>query len=448
MGGIVPKLAHHAHMRNLPSVVQEAIQRANLGEQGIQAIDLIAVTRGPGLAHSLGVGLNAAKTLAAALNKPLIGVHHMEAHALTARLTTQDPDHVSHYSSQERTPEPTSAASTTATITTSNPATTTRTASFALSSTQNDSNKTLIGSDPYPSFPFLTLLVSGGHTMLLIAHSVNRYTTLATTVDDSIGDAFDKTARELQIPWITGRAGGPGASLEEFAKRAKNPKRYLDQLPIPMSLRNNKREMKFSFAGLKAAVTRIVQQETEQAVLDGSAAGLRPDEIIFMDEDKRRDLAAGFQYCAVTHLGQKVAQGLDQCREQGLDISSLVISGGVGRNATVRSKMEQICDPEMTRPDQPQHQYQQHQPGQNQDKSSSSSSISKNKKKSKTDQKSKEPRRRVQVICPPPKLCTDNAVMIAWTGIERFKLGLVDPYDIDIVPKWPLDMLGTGTVPE
>ncbi|KAK3814584.1 MAG: glycoprotease family-domain-containing protein [Linnemannia elongata] len=315
MGGIVPKLAHHAHMRNLPSVVQEAIQSAGLGEQGIQAVDIIAVTRGPGLAHSLGVGLNAAKTLAAALNKPLIGVHHMEAHALTARLTTRDPDYqpVDQDSSASESSIP-------------------------------------VGSDPYPSFPFLTLLVSGGHTLLLVAHSVDRYTTLATTVDDSIGEAFDKTARELDIPWLPGRAGGPGASLEELAKSSSNPGRYLDRLPIPLSLRSSKSEMKFSFAGLKSAVTRIVNQE-------------------------KADLAAGFQHCAVTHLCQKVEQALVDCHEQGLDISSLVISGGVGRNVTLRSKM-------------------------------------------------------------------------AWTGLERYQKGLVDPYDIDIVPKWPLDMLGTGVVPE
>ncbi|KAF9929151.1 hypothetical protein FBU30_001828 [Linnemannia zychae] len=393
MGGIVPKLAHHAHMRNLPSVVQEAIQSAGLGEQGIQAIDVIAVTRGPGLAHSLGVGLNAAKTLAAALNKPLIGVHHMEAHALTARLTTQNPDLSDNQD---------------------------------ISTSESDATS---GSAPYPPFPFLTLLVSGGHTLLLIAHSVDRYTTLATTVDDSIGEAFDKTARELNIPWLPGRAGGPGASLEEFAKGSTNPDRYLHRLPIPLSLRTSKNEMKFSFAGLKSAITRIVNREK-------MASGVGE-----MEESKRRDLAAGFQHCAVTHLCQKVEQALVDCHEQGIDISSLVISGGVGRNATLRRKMDEICS-----------------------RFEYGSAViadklsSKEKKRLKRDSRNitaattetvpTKPAKSVQVICPPPKLCTDNAVMIAWTGLERYQLGLVDPYDIDIVPKWPLDMLGTGVVPE
>ncbi|KAG9323386.1 hypothetical protein KVV02_002536 [Mortierella alpina] len=392
MGGIVPKLAHHAHMRNLPDVVKEAIQKAGLGERGIQEIDIIAVTRGPGLAHCLGVGLNAAKTLAAALNKPLIGVHHMEAHALTARLTTVDPDlKVVGQDGDHAT------------------------------ATKASKGYVPAGSAPHPQFPFLTLLVSGGHTLLLVAHSVDRYTTLATTVDDSIGEAFDKTARQLDIPWLPGRAGGPGASLEEFAKSSQNPLRYLDQLPIPMSLRTNKRLMKFSFAGLKSAVTRIVDQEKAS-----SPTGE-------MDEEKRKDLAAGFQHCAVTHLCQKVEQGLVDCHEQGMQISSLVISGGVGRNATLRSKMDEICS---------EFEYKE---------------FNKSNKKSLSETKStsqsaptvaQRTRRSVRVICPPPKLCTDNAVMIAWTGLERYQQGLVDPYDIDIVPKWPLDMLGTGVVPE
>ncbi|KAF9365290.1 hypothetical protein BGX34_010596 [Mortierella sp. NVP85] len=387
MGGIVPKLAHHAHMRHLPEVVQEAIQKAGLGGD-IQKIDVIAVTRGPGLAHSLGVGLNAAKTLAAALNKPLIGVHHMEAHALTARLTTENPS-----LAKDRSAPPLS-----------------------------DASAHLLGSDPYPLFPFLTLLVSGGHTLLLIAHSVNRYTTLANTVDDSIGEAFDKSARELEIPWLPGRAGGPGASLEAFAKGSQNPTRYLDRLPIPMSLRSSKQEMKFSFAGLKSALARIVLQE--------KAAGI-------LDEQRRMDLAAGFQHCAVTHLCQKVEQGLHTCHARGIQITSLVISGGVGRNATLRAKMEELCqkyEDDISKP--------------NKEKmhgSRKSPTISDLQPTSSLSSLDRQP---VRVICPPPKLCTDNAVMIAWTGLERFKEGLVDPYDIDIVPKWPLDLLGTGIVPE
>ncbi|KAG0287275.1 hypothetical protein BGZ96_008796 [Linnemannia gamsii] len=370
MGGIVPKLAHHAHMRNLPSVVQEAIQSAGLGEQGIQAVDIIA-------------------TLAAALNKPLIGVHHMEAHALTARLTTREPDQPNDHH-------------------------------------VNDSESGVpIGSNPYPFFPFLTLLVSGGHTLLLVAHSVDRYTTLATTVDDSIGEAFDKTARELDIPWLPGRAGGPGASLEEFAKGSSDPGRYLERLPIPLSLRSSKGEMKFSFAGLKSAVTRIVKQEKA-----ASPSGE-------MGESKRQDLAAGFQHCAVTHLCQKVEQALVDCHDKGLDISSLVISGGVGRNATLRSRMDEICG--------------RFECGGAIATDKMSSKEKKRLKRASTNSTPKEAMkavRPVRVICPPPKLCTDNAVMIAWTGLERYQQGLVDPYDIDIVPKWPLDMLGTGVVPE
>ncbi|KAF9915608.1 hypothetical protein BX616_005752 [Lobosporangium transversale] len=420
MGGIVPKLAHHAHMRNLPEAVKEAIQKADLGERGIQEIDIVAVTRGPGLAHCLGVGLNAAKTLAAALNKPLIGVHHMEAHALTARLTTTATLD-SKFDFKEKDIEKT------------------------LSQKQQQQEQHAIEADPYPPFPFLTLLVSGGHTLLLVAHSVDHYTTLATTVDDSIGEAFDKTARELDIPWLSGRAGGPGASLEQFAKESKHPHRYLDQLPIPMSLRSSKHEMKFSFAGLKSAVTRIVHREKDSAAASASTAAdstiTTPNSTTttttaaVMDEERKRDLAAGFQYCAIEHLCQKVEQGLHNCHKQGLEISSLVISGGVGRNATLRRKMEEICG-----------RFEHHhivKPAATVAAATANSSqatiapvILSGKK------------RHVRVICPPPKLCTDNAVMIAWTGLERYQRGLIDPYDIDIIPKWPLDMLGTGVVPE
>ncbi|KAF9165541.1 S-glutathionyl-(chloro)hydroquinone reductase [Actinomortierella ambigua] len=405
MGGIVPKLAHHAHMQQLPNVVREAIQAARL-PNGLADIDVVAVTRGPGLAHSLGVGLNAAKSLAAALDRPLIGVHHMEAHALTARLTTMPLA-----MEQWKTPLEEEAA-------------------FGEAMRQR--------ATPSPPFPFLTLLVSGGHTLLLVAHSVDRYTTLATTVDNSIGEAFDKTARELAIPWLPGRSGGPGASLEAWAKQSQRPDRFVDRLPIPMRLRDSKHEMKFSFAGLRSAVTRVAAEcrevEKEQ---DGDAW--------------RQDLAAAFQYCAVTHLCLKVEQGLEWCHEQGLDISSLVISGGVGRNVYLRTKMEEVCS---------KFEFKGQESGgaggakvskaekKKQKKAAAAAAAAEAALGEEASLVAKSPRRSVQVVCPPLKLCTDNAVMIAWTGIERYREGLFDPYDIDIIPKWPLDMLGTGKIPE
>ncbi|KAG0231670.1 hypothetical protein BGW41_002135 [Actinomortierella wolfii] len=410
MGGIVPKLAHHAHMQQLPIVVREAIQAANL-PNGLSDIDVVAVTRGPGLAHSLGVGLNAAKSLAAALDRPLIGVHHMEAHALTARLTTPH-DHIGQWKS-----------------------TLEEEAAFG--------EAMRLRATPYPPFPFLTLLVSGGHTLLLVAHDVDHYTTLATTVDDSIGDAFDKTARELAVPWLPGRSGGPGASLEQFAKTSRRPERFVERLPIPMRLRNSKHEMKFSFAGLKSSVARIAAEYREKQ----ARGELDEEEKETMGEDGteawRRDLAASFQACAVTHLCQKVEQGLEMCHQQGLNISSLVISGGVGRNVYLRSKIEEVCAKFEFK-------------GQDVPGVKLTKSEKKAAKKAAAAMGSTEksatvnttPRRSVQVICPPLKWCTDNAVMIAWTGIERYRKGLFDPYDIDIIPKWPLDMLGTGKIPE
>ncbi|KAF9969886.1 hypothetical protein BGZ73_007564 [Actinomortierella ambigua] len=405
MGGIVPKLAHHAHMQQLPGAIREAIQAAQL-PNGLADIDVIAVTRGPGLAHSLGVGLNAAKSLAAALDRPLIGVHHMEAHALTARLTTMPTEMGSQQTLLEEEEEE--------------------------EGDEADLDKVLRlqAVTPTPPFPFLTLLVSGGHTLLLVAHSVDRYSTLATTVDNSIGEVFDKAARELAIPWLPGRSGGPGASLEAWAKQSRQPERFVSRLPIPMRLRDSKYEMKFSFAGLRSAITRVAAECREK-----------------QDEDRdawTQDLAAAFQYCAVTHLCNKVEQGLEWCHEQGMDISSLVISGGVGRNVYLRSRMEGVCAKFEFK-------------GQEAGGADLSKAEKKKLKKAaaaaaasgeEPSLAAKSPRRSVQVICPPLKLCTDNAVMIAWTGIERYREGLFDPYDIDIIPKWPLDMLGTGKIPE
>ncbi|KAJ1908200.1 Mitochondrial tRNAs modification protein, partial [Tieghemiomyces parasiticus] len=198
-GGIVPIEAVRKHVENMPFVVKEALDRSGLG---IADVDAVAVTRGPGISSCLSVGLNAAKTLAAVANKPLIGVHHMEAHALTARLCFPDQIH----------------------------------------------------------FPFLSLLISGGHTLLLIVHDVNRYTQLGTTRDDSVGDAFDKVARALQLPWKSGRGGGAGAALEAAARHG-DPAHLAYKLKVPMSINHQVSSLDFSFSGLKADVFRRVDQQ-------------------------------------------------------------------------------------------------------------------------------------------------------------------------------------------
>ncbi|KAI7869523.1 glycoprotease family-domain-containing protein [Spinellus fusiger] len=314
MGGIVPTLASLGHSRHMPDVICRALQQAGLG---IQDMDAIAVTRGPGLPPCLPVGLNAAKSLAAVHQLPLIGVHHMEAHALTARLTTPIP----------------------------------------------------------PQFPFVTLLISGGHTLLLTVHGLGDYTVLGSTIDCAVGEAIDKTSRLLQLAWVPGRRGGPGAALEQAAHQG-NADRFLSRLPTPL-LQRRKSEVAFSFSGLRTAMADLVEQVQPQQYQDTC------------------DLAAAFQMVCVRHIEQKLKVALDQqVVSSRLPLTALVVSGGVASNALFRSRLEAVASA-----------YQ------------------------------------LPLVCPPPQYCTDNGVMIAWTGIERLQAGLVDDYTITTLPRWPLESL-------
>ncbi|KAG2218205.1 hypothetical protein INT45_008674 [Circinella minor] len=307
MGGIVPTLASLGHSRHLPNVICETLDRANVS---IADIDAIAVTRGPGLPPCLPVGLNAAKTLAAVNKKPLIGVHHMEAHALTARLTT-----------------PT-------------------------------------------SFPFMTLLISGGHTLLLTANGLGDYDQLGTTLDTAVGEAIDKVARALKLDW-EGQSS-PGPALERVASRG-DPTRF--QLPMPM-LQRKKSVIAFSFSGLKTSVERLIQDQVKI-------------------EQDINDIAAAFQLTCIRHIEQKLRLALHQEMIMNKKpLTALVVSGGVASNKMFRSKLEQVAG-----------------------------SYD------------------IPLVCPPPQLCTDNGVMIAWAGLERLEAGLLDEYTITTLPKWPIESL-------
>jgi N6-L-threonylcarbamoyladenine synthase len=260
----------------------------------------------------LGVASSAAKTLAAALNKPLVGVHHMQAHALTPTLTSA--------------PNP-------------------------------------------PTFPFLTLLVSGGHTLLVLVSSVSQFRILATTLDESIGRVFDKVSRMLALPWS---AKGPGASLEEFV--AASP--VNDDL-APLMPRTMPGVLSFSFAGLHSAVERFVTARGGGAALDLSS---------------KHAIASAFQKAAVGQLENKVMLALKWCRDQGLGVRHLVVSGGVASNSYLRDRLINASrqDP-------------------------------------------------VSLVFPPPGLCTDNAVMIGWASMHRFLSEDTDEYSILIRPKWSID---------
>src|SRR6187399_322948 len=237
-GGVVPELASRDHVRRVLPLAQSILAEAGLT---LADVDGIAYTRGPGLAGALLVGASVANALGFALGKPVIGVHHMEGHLLSPLLA-----------------------------------------------------------EPKPEFPFVALLVSGGHTQLMRVDGVGRYRLLGETVDDAAGEAFDKTASLLGL----GYPGGP--ALARLAESG-NAKRY--ELPRP---KINSGDLDFSFSGLKTAVLTKIRQ-------------LAP-----LDDTARADLAASFQAAVVDVLVAKCLQSLDT---EGLQ--RLVVAGGVGANASL-----------------------------------------------------------------------------------------------------------------
>jgi N6-L-threonylcarbamoyladenine synthase len=253
-GGVVPEIAARAHAELLDGIIVRALDTAKLT---LGEVDGIAATAGPGLIGGVMVGLVSAKALALACAKPLIAVNHLEAHALSARL----------------------AAGT--------------------------------------AFPFLLLLISGGHCQLMAAEGVGRYRLYGATIDDAVGEAFDKTAKLLGLPY----PGGP--EIERLAVRGRAG-RYA--LPRPMLGREG---ADFSFSGLKTAIRLIVEAE-------------RP-----LDEAAKADLAAGFQAVIVDVLSDRVRNAMEQFRtEYGNknDTMNFVAAGGVAANSAVRTALQALCE--------------------------------------------------------------------------------------------------------
>ncbi|KAG9220873.1 hypothetical protein CCMSSC00406_0002527 [Pleurotus cornucopiae] len=261
-GGIHPTVAIEAHQRNMPRAIRTALSDARLS---VNDVDGIAYTRGPGIGGCLSVGSNAAKNIAAALNKPLVGVHHMQAHALTPLLTSPPRDS--------------------------------------------------------PEFPYLTILVSGGHTLLLLATSLTKFRILATTADESIGRTFDKVGRILEMQWGT---HGPAASLEHFASLAL-PEEIANAPAFP---RPFWRKPAFSYASLHSTVERHVH----------SLGGVNN-----LDVSARRGLAHAFQKSAVDQLEDKLSQALLWCANHSADVRGVVVSGGVASNQYLRSRLDEFC---------------------------------------------------------------------------------------------------------
>jgi len=255
-GGVVPELASRDHIRRVVPLARQVLDEAGVA---LAAVDLIAYTRGPGLAGALLVGAGVACALATALDRPLLGVHHLEGHLLSPFLSA----------------------------------------------------------DP-PEFPFVALLVSGGHTQLMRVDAVGQYRLLGETVDDAAGEAFDKSAKLMGLPY----PGGP-----QLSRLAEGGQADAFELPRPML---HSGDLDFSFAGLKTAVrTHVVRL----GWLDEPAALEAPDQ-----QARRADLAASTQAAIVEVLVRKSLAALKQT-----GLKRLVVAGGVGANRHLRDQLNQAC---------------------------------------------------------------------------------------------------------
>jgi N6-L-threonylcarbamoyladenine synthase len=242
-GGVVPELASRDHIRRIVPLAREALARAG---RGLADVDLIAYTEGPGLAGALLVGASVAAGLGIALGRPVVGIHHLEGHLLSPLLA-----------------------------------------------------------EPRPDFPFVALLVSGGHTQLMAVEGVGRYALLGETVDDAAGEAFDKTASLLGLAY----PGGP--ALARLAE-AGNPRRFA--FPRPMLAGD---DLDFSFSGLKTAALHCVRKHE-------------------LDDALRADVAASFQAAVVDVLAAKCLRALEST-----GMGRLVVAGGVGANSALRERLAQ-----------------------------------------------------------------------------------------------------------
>jgi N6-L-threonylcarbamoyladenine synthase len=307
--GVVPEIAARAHMQNLKYAVTEGLSKAGVP---LNEIDAIAATSGPGLIGGVIVGCMVGKALASSLNKPFIAINHLEGHALTARL----------------------------------------------------SNKV--------SYPFLLLLASGGHCQFVQVTGLKQYKILGETLDDAVGEAFDKVAKMMNL----GFPGGP--EIERLAKLGRGNKYHL---PRPLL---GKAGCDMSFSGLKTAVRLLIGSFTE------------------LNNEIKADIAASFQSTVQEVLSSKLQAAIEAyssanptfAKEVHSNTKTIVLAGGVAANQAIRSSLQEVAA-----------------------------------------------RNGFSFVAPPPALCTDNAAMIAWAGIERLQAGLTSGLDFSPKARWSLESL-------
>jgi len=303
-GGVVPEIASRAHLEILDHIIARALKDADIS---LAELDGIAATAGPGLIGGVMVGLTTAKALALGAGKPLIAVNHLMGHALTARLTHG------------------------------------------------------------VAFPFLLLLVSGGHCQLVGVGGTNDFRLYGSTIDDAVGEAFDKTAKILGLPY-------PGGPAVEAAAKSGNPRAY--DLPRPLLHKrggrgatiNNRAD--FSFSGLKTAVRQLAEQEH---------IGIE-------------DASASFQAAVIDILCDRSRIAMDMFRRDFPQGNAFVVAGGVAANQAIGEALTRLTRAES-----------------------------------------------FEIRIPPPRLCTDNAAMIAWAGVERLSdRAAGDSLSISPRARWPL----------
>lgn len=304
-GGVVPEIAARAHADLADTVVARALAASGVT---FNQIDAIAATSGPGLIGGVLVGMMTGKALAMATGKPFLPVNHLEGHALSPRIASDCP------------------------------------------------------------FPYLLVLVSGGHCQILDVRGLGNYKRLGTTIDDAAGEAFDKTAKLLGL----GFPGGP--ALEKLA-RSGNP----NAVPLPRPLMNRP-GLDMSFAGLKTAAARAITAEPLTA-------------------QRKADIAASFQNAVAEILAGKSERALNAIETDGKP-ARLVVAGGVAANCAIRAALNDVAA-----------------------------------------------RHNAQLICPPLRHCTDNAVMIALAGGEHYRAGAEGNLKANAKPRWPLDQDSAASNP-
>ncbi|MDG2187176.1 MAG: tRNA (adenosine(37)-N6)-threonylcarbamoyltransferase complex transferase subunit TsaD [Hyphomicrobiales bacterium] len=299
-GGVVPEIAARSHIQNIDTVIEKSISESKIK---LRDLDAIAVTSGPGLKGGLLVGVTFAQAMASVLKIPLLGINHLEGHALTIRMVKKI------------------------------------------------------------QFPYLLLLVTGGHTQLIIVKDVGDYEILGTTIDDALGEAYDKVSKSLNL-------GYPGGPIVERMAEKYSP----SDIKFPRPLINSK-DLNFSFSGLKTAVRREIENS-------------KP-----IDNQKAYNICAEFQDSVIDVILSKLSLALNIFKNKyKISNVNIVIAGGVAANKKIFSSIEKISK----------------------------------------DQK-------FNVFVAPQDLCTDNAAMIAWCGIERLRMKNIEISPVIVKPRWPLD---------